>query len=1420
MVFTHIIHLADLHIRAGDNQRARINEYSCVFNNFIESISKLDCITTSCTVIAGDIFHHKGRIDNAGLTLLFNFIDKLLHLTPIFIICGNHDYRQENTNDADSLEIIETIFKKAHHANKLHYLKNTGLYEFENIGFGVTSIKDVLKTTSGCGIVDELPEYPKPIFSQNINAKVALFHGTISENTYPIKWFNGYDYGVFGDIHKQQIHKTEEFLWGYPGSLVQQDDGESVNNHGFILWNLDAKTAEAHSVYNKYASVTIQQNKDDMWMVRMGYKNVLFLENAVKDPMFPKEPNIRFIGNFNKQTELNQLLKTNNINPCNIRITKQLGTTIMSDFDIEYADKMKELKENLQTIGNLNHKDNWIKYIRSIYPTVNAEEIIYKPSSICIDTTTKIPKDIIDKIKLRNQKIIDFIQAYEKEYTISNLKPHIKLQYIEWDYILCYGSNNYINFINQDSNIILINGNNATGKSAILDVLSLGIFGELTTVRNQCNMGKKMSSKIINDARPKHERAGIVIVFYYGDDIYEIDRSFTIKSNNVDNIDGSQVTVSKILENDEKEIIVEGSSANTWILKHFGDILNLELSNMMCQIDVNNFFTQSNSVQREIIEKSLNLGSISLFSDILSEADRAYNYIIKDIATYIAGMSSHKQIVVTPDDIARHTSLKDEIEVLNAQIKVIDIERLNKMKGVETVSDSDKQIKEKVINKSIEEYKVKIKDLNVDEITSIMNRLVHERDHLMKKEIELQNELYNNITIDKSIEYYLDELEQHIENEPRRDMSREAIERLQNKLNNWEKEQPREWIDNPDILSEEIFKYETQLEKYKQQFETIKEMNIQKPKGVIIKDCKVVTSKTIMKMIEELNILKEIKIEQIVPCKEQQHKAKWIKRYTQWLDKINDVSECTAEQLISRMQHLNTYLKKVQIKKSRYDELTNIIAKHKTEISEIEKLPYNPECHACQQQTHRKRYILLKQELTEYEKEYKKIEKFMVTIDETDINDLTNELKELPDVLKKREFYEYNVSTIEAEREEWEKAEKEWELMDKNNKEISKTIRNIQEYEWGIYECYNKLYNQTMSSITKYNNLISKITIFLKEYDKYKEDIDIIYDSELSLVKWNEWNSKKKEIEYKIVATKLKLIFEKIAEYEVQNKIIQEWNYWNNLAKYIEYNKVENEFIKLNERLNEIKDEFIRLDKTLNDSNLFNSEAQYIIDLHSELKIKYEIIKQIQICMIGDKKEIEGFRNWLFKTEALPLIERELNSFLSRIDTIQMSITYNNTGFIYIIEDRGNKPSINTISGYQKFIVNLAMRIALSTLGTNGTNLQTLFIDEGFTAFDGVNANKIQDIFDILLEKYNNIVIMSHMDVVKEIANTRIDIVREKDTRISKVQYGSIVKYKKRKKVKAVNDSNDALMEKLAEVNAEASGSEPVKIKKVRNKKT
>lgn len=1384
---THLIHISDLHVRAGDQEKARITEYTHVFNNFVTEIKEESSIInkTALIVISGDIFHNKTYVGVEGVTILFEFISELLNLAPVIVISGNHDSLQQDVSKVDSLDMIKIAFSDSNKPYNFYYLKETGLYEYGNVGIGVVSIREVLRRTAGSGKVDELPKYPDPgLFGERVNIKVALFHGTVYKNSttigYPIEWFAGYDFGVFGDVHRQQIHNTNGFIWGYPGSLIQQDNGESTNGHGYIRWSIKDKIGVAYDIPNDYGFITMQQS-DKEWHVKFAPRNIKVFSEAIKDPIFPKFPKIRFIGN---RSELLSLLEKSDKIPSLLQNTTSLANPLFE----EQEETDMNLETNISKICDMNNKESWIRYIKDIYPDIDVSAYIDKPLDTILITCDEIfPDEIKSKIKSRNEGIRKAIEKYES-FTIESIGTEIiRFKYIEWDYILCYGKGNYINFESLENKITLINGQNATGKSAFLDVITLGLYGEPTSVRTQINMGKTMSSKIIHDQKPPHEGSNISIVFSYGHTVYEIRRQFNTQSKDESRINTYKLTVYEIRTDDKtRKVIAEMAVATEWIQKHLGTIQNLELSNMMCQIDINNFFMQSNETQKDILERSMNMESITAYSEIIAESIRAYKYICDALKTFKSGMTEYNVHKVTLDDIKQHDKLLESISELNGKLKEIETRRMKLgQKLTNNENEEDALLDDKTIDKKINKLHETLEKLDISDIDQM--KIIEDRGRLMT-ELKKINEILDAISISEADdEDYSDPGE-----EPKCNMSIETIETMQSNYNKWETLQNREWLDNPDSLIEEIDLIEAKIQKYQEQIDYVEKMGITRP--IVQRNAESIklAAGDIEKTLKNLNQLKTRQIDllknRIIPCRIEGNKKQWEDRYKKWRKQIGESEEnAEADKLKHRLSELKIYTEKIEKKQVRMEEIIQRLKDLEKEIKSIDLLPFNPNCEACQQQTHRKRHVIITTESKELQKELSKLKKGFQAVDKTELEDMYKEIAELPVIIKQREFYESTQESMNEELKAWEKAEEEWKQEVATKTELENLEVLICQDEWNVYDAYKRIVQKSKKAIDENKDLLQKMREFMRDYEKYTTDYKIIEDNLQSINEWKLWNVKKIHYDYKqTVRDKERLekeladiqsVFNRIEEYDSLKK---DYNYWKNIKVYKEYLKTSIEYSETGAKLQELQKKCAILGKSIQDAESHKLRISDIVELYEKLQVKYELLQKIQKCIIGDTKHnISGFRHWIFMNNALPLIESEINGFLRDIDTIEVRIAYNGTGFIYTIDDRGNQPTINTISGYQRFIINIAMRIALAKMN-NKVRLNTLFIDEGFTSFDSINITKIRDILSILLKRFNNILIVSHMDEVRNVVDTSISIKRASDDKQSIIQFGEILeKYKK-----------------------------------------
>lgn len=241
-----IVHLADIHIRTLRMH----NEYLIVFNKLYELLNETlkgysrDEVRI---VIVGDIVHQKTTISNEQFMLTFDFLNNLNQIAPLIIVAGNHDLLENNKDRLDSLTpIVHTLNKSG---SNIQYLKDSKCYVDNNIVWANYSIFEENKRPD---IESNRELYSDKTF-------VGLYHAPIigakTDTGYKfddyhttLDYFDGNDFVLLGDIHKRQMFDYKGIKIAYPGSLIQQNFGESINNHGFLLWDVETKSYEEFNI--------------------------------------------------------------------------------------------------------------------------------------------------------------------------------------------------------------------------------------------------------------------------------------------------------------------------------------------------------------------------------------------------------------------------------------------------------------------------------------------------------------------------------------------------------------------------------------------------------------------------------------------------------------------------------------------------------------------------------------------------------------------------------------------------------------------------------------------------------------------------------------------------------------------------------------------------------------------------------------------------------------------------------------------------------------------------------------------------------------------------------------------------------------------------------------------------------------------
>ena len=505
-----IAHLADIHVRKTPTRNA---EYEYVFNNLIKSLKQKK---PSRIVVAGDLVHDYLDLQGEQLILASNFLNELSKIAPVRVTRGNHDCRKKNLNRVDS---VKAIIEVLHNPNIVYYDK-TDFYVDENVVWAVwhhgEQKNNPWKTKAAKSIEANKAE--------NGYTVIDIFHDPVtgcksttgfemnSKSYYRISDFKG-DFSLFGDIHKMQYFDAAKTK-AYCGSLVAQDFSEGDDNfHGYLLWNIEAKTVEEVSVKSEYS-----------------FKNVL----------------------ITPYTDFDDL-----------------------DFEIDNPTKFMKVRFVWGTLPQVRNKDSERKlatYLKSKYSNVTISHVnkflevdkVQVNENVTLQNITdaavqhEIFKEYLEKIGVDANMINDVIALDEeilKEIDISDDES------IEWD-VIKFGGVNFMSYAKLDidwrdmEGLFQITGDNTAGKTTIMKIISYVLFNKTLETEFRMKYGDK---RFVNNRNGANFCDAYLVIQGNGE-YYGIKRRTELTRSKDGEISGAPTTLNYyLLSNPDEEMDVKTS---------------------------------------------------------------------------------------------------------------------------------------------------------------------------------------------------------------------------------------------------------------------------------------------------------------------------------------------------------------------------------------------------------------------------------------------------------------------------------------------------------------------------------------------------------------------------------------------------------------------------------------------------------------------------------------------------------------------------------------------------------------------------------------------------------------------------------------------------------------------------------------------
>jgi len=1452
----YIFHLSDLHIRNGDKITCRYEEYNDVFNNTIISINdeikKLElAFNNYIIVITGDIFHNKNNIGNYGLLLYKNFIEQLVKIGRVIIFHGNHDRNQSET------EQPSLVFSSTFNIDNLTVLTNTSSFIIDNVGFSYVSIDDTLDIYRNSGRIQDLPEFPKII--GDVKYKIGLFHGSfakvklyngeeIREDTkpYPLDWIKDFDYVLLGDIHKRQIFNYKNTICGYSGSLIQQNFSENVIEHGFLIWDLENKKINEINVYNNIGYINIKENELEEILIRINGKYEILLKDYINLNLdyIPKTLEIKTFSKINFHN-LNILLKSFHINFVIISKIDEIKFQGETEDNYITTDIYNET-QMAKIIDNTFILDYFSKYLTSdkmqlLYNIIsNKEQLLFDIS--------KYPDDLHSECIKRNKELSLEILKCSKNDDIKQLKPKYYIKYLEWNGLFCYENTNCLNMTDLDLKTFLIKGKNGTGKSAIYDILTLAIWGEITTLKKNSTL----SAGILNY---NIKNAYTIVDIEINGLLYRIERSFTRNKDNKNTLAKNHKNIYKFINTKDLELIKTDTACDTLIKQLFGTIDGFLKSSMITQNIDYDILKMDYTKCIEIIDKSCNIEYINNLYNLFKTSINKYKDFKRIVESkkqvYEKLISTNKIEQVNDDEIIINKNKLDlllkekselqelynssdyiKIDIKNPKtlllldidfIKLInDLQNSNKTKQIETEEEYS------LYKEQYNELKYLLKNettLSLNKLKQLYNPMMILDDEkiikpcelsLITKEEELLHQ-YENIDDNiKTLEEYEDELK--ILNEHYKNLDEKHKDIINNKPN--------------DIIDPKISK-EHQLKEINKIFETVDDLyhyisaNIKETK-LTNKIKEHYTYNDYKKYLEkEIEIYNQIKLNKDKIIKlENDFKLTFSK---QQLLKIKTKPDTPITYKTSTT--ITKEIKKINIKKllkqitddekilNIYYEKQDSISKLETELLSYKQelllftsnddYKYNPSCDICCKRSWVCRIRELELIINKLECDIKtkndEIENdennYLLIYERNEFNNETKKryelLNEWFEYYKSKELYDKitkELNLIVSEKETLNKQINYLEIefndikfikMSFNNisYDLYETLKNIELYDnyklWlDTYECINTEFINVKTNITKLEYYINYLT-------NIKPRINSLKLLKQQYKKWQDYEIKSKIINaFKLLQLRDMLeIYDKSKEYTFNNNlkplILSKLKLYDDIKEIeVKIKTVENLIVKsstINSYNKENRESYEKIFQiSTNLDNLLNTLETIITNFQAFKIDMYENHILNKLCDRTNK-----IIKSLCHTDTKPF---KLDYLLTVIqDNIHINWLINNEKINELDETYSKQLiSINQASGFQHFVISLALRMSLF-VNKQETLCNQLFIDEGFINFDKENLSIVPSFIKSLLSYFNNVIIVSHIDLIQDNIDEIAEIKYNKINNISSMEYGNYKKVIKKR---------------------------------------
>jgi DNA repair exonuclease SbcCD ATPase subunit len=219
---------------------------------------------------------------------------------------------------------------------------------------------------------------------------------------------------------------------------------------------------------------------------------------------------------------------------------------------------------------------------------------------------------------------------------------------------------------------------------------------------------------------------------------------------------------------------------------------------------------------------------------------------------------------------------------------------------------------------------------------------------------------------------------------------------------------------------------------------------------------------------------------------------------------------------------------------------------------------------------------------------------------------------------------------------------------------------------------------------------------------------------------------------------------------------------YNKQLESIKFNKtLQSKIDELKIKLKNLEFNINQKTKRLQEVNLkissLNLQIQQLMDSIDNIK---KLEKEYEYYSLYIKSVSRDGIPYMVIKNIVPEIEREVNNILNQIVEFHVKIETDGKNIIPYIVYEDKSWLIEMSSGFERFISSLAIRVSLTNI-SNLPRPNFLTIDEGWGTMDAENLSQVKILFQFLKTNFDFVIIISHLDSIKDSVDGLVEIVKE-----------------------------------------------------------